>query len=319
MAGDWDAKGCFIYAASYYDNYYGGMAFFGTGGSQSEMTSALSDPYIRLEGECLEECSPETRDLTTEEGCKAEADERGLTTEASDMTFAGAWEADGCYMYASSYENGYYDGRVYFGTGGNKEDKSANFCDDQIHLRVGVCGEEIPQKDCSIACSAETRDLTTEEGCRAEAEERGLATDANFAGDWEVNGCYMYDSSYENGYYNGLVYFGTGGSDEDKTSAFCDDSIHIRVGVCGEEIPQVDCSVPCSAETRDLTTEEGCKAEADERGLTTEASDMTFAGAWEADGCFMYVSSYYDGYYDGRVYFGTGGSKEKKSADFCDD
>jgi hypothetical protein len=46
---------------------------------------------------------------------------------------------------------------------------------------------------------------------------------------------------------------------------------------------------------------------------------MTFAGAWEADGCFMYVSSYYDGYYDGRVYFGTGGSKEEKSADFCDD
>jgi hypothetical protein len=51
MAGDWDAKGCFQFGANH---FYSGMAFYGTGGSESEVTSALSDPYIRLKGDCID-------------------------------------------------------------------------------------------------------------------------------------------------------------------------------------------------------------------------------------------------------------------------
>jgi len=107
----------------------------------------------------------------------------------------------------------------------------------------------------------------------------------------------MYVSSHYDGYFDGRVYFGTGGSKEEKSAAFCDDSIHIRVGVCGEEIPQIDCSEPIvepSCTEFDLTTEEGCKAEALARGLTWNDEDQVFAGDWEANGCFEYVSSYYN-------------------------
>jgi hypothetical protein len=74
--------------------------------------------------------------LTTEEGCKAEAIERGLSWDAPNQDFAGAWEANGCFMYQSSYSDGYYNGRAYFGTGGSNEDKLADFCVDDIHLRI---------------------------------------------------------------------------------------------------------------------------------------------------------------------------------------
>jgi hypothetical protein len=110
----------------------------------------------------------------------------------------------------------------------------------------------------------------------------------------------------------------------------------MRMSNCGEDIPQIDCSEPVvdpvvepvveeeQCYERDLTTEAGCRAEAEERGYSTDVNngdsgDQTFAGAWEANGCFVYVSSYYDGYYDGRAYFGTGGSAEEKLADFCID
>jgi hypothetical protein len=63
---------------------------------------------------------------------------------------------------------------------------------------------------------------------------------------------------------------------------------------------------------RDLTTEDGCAAEALERGLTLGGDGQPFAGVWEAHGCFMYDSTYYDGYYNGMAWFGTGGSQSQK-------
>jgi hypothetical protein len=82
--------------------------------------------------------------LTTLEGCKAEALERGLTWDAEGQDFAGEWEADGCFEYVSTYSDGYYNGRAYFGTGGSVEDKTSDFCLDDIHLRIVNCGETVP-------------------------------------------------------------------------------------------------------------------------------------------------------------------------------
>jgi hypothetical protein len=74
------------------------------------------------------------------------------------------------------------------------------------------------------------------EGCKAEAIERGLSWNAEgqeFAGAWEVDGCFRYESSYENGDFNGFAYFGTGGTDETKTQDLC--SPHIRLLINGGE------------------------------------------------------------------------------------
>jgi hypothetical protein len=80
--------------------------------------------------------------LTTVEGCKAEAVELGLKWDDGDQEFAGEWEVDGCYYYVSSYQDGYYNGRAYFGTGGSDEDKLSDFCVDDIHVRIGNCSYE---------------------------------------------------------------------------------------------------------------------------------------------------------------------------------
>jgi hypothetical protein len=82
------------------------------------------------------------RDLTTVEGCKAEAIARGLTWDAEGQDFAGEWELDGCYEYNSSYTDGLYNGRAYFGTGGSDEDKLAPVKDPNIHIRIEGCGAE---------------------------------------------------------------------------------------------------------------------------------------------------------------------------------
>jgi hypothetical protein len=52
-------------------------------------------------------------------------------------------------MYQSTYSDGYYNGRAYFGTGGSNEDKLADFCVDDIHLRISNCGVNLPQKSCT--------------------------------------------------------------------------------------------------------------------------------------------------------------------------
>jgi hypothetical protein len=58
--------------------------------------------------------------------------------------------------------------------------------------------------------------------------------DQVFAGEWEVNGCFYYESWYADGYYDGRAYFGTGGPSESKLSTFCVDDIHVRIGGCEE-------------------------------------------------------------------------------------
>jgi hypothetical protein len=112
--------------------------------------------------------------------------------------------------------------------------------------------------------------MTTEAGCRAEVEERGYPTNSSFAGNsGYAPGCHIYDSNA----YGGRAYFGTGGTDDEKLDYLC--SPHIRVGGCGEDVERGWCEgdpIPEPAcDERDLTTEEGCKAEVIERGLTWNA------------------------------------------------
>jgi hypothetical protein len=85
--------------------------------------------------------------LTTLEGCKAEALERGLTWDAPNQDFAGEWEVDGCFMYEASYADGYYNGRAYFGTGGDSASKTQDLCSP--HIRLDVCGEQ-RQVPCAV-------------------------------------------------------------------------------------------------------------------------------------------------------------------------
>jgi hypothetical protein len=53
-------------------------------------------------------------------------------------------------------------------------------------------------------------------------------------------------------------------------------------------------------------------------GLQWNDGDQVFAGDWEVSGCFLYVDTYSDGYYNGRAYFGTGGSDSDKLVNFCE-
>jgi len=145
-------------------------------------------------------------------------------------------------MYESSYSDGYYNGRAYFGTGGDPSTKTADLCSP--HIRLETCGgqSQVPcagewNGDAKPANYPPMRDLTTEEGCASEALERGLTLGGDgqpFAGEWDAHGCFMYDSTHFEGYYNGMAWFGTGGNLKEKMVGL--DTPYIRLGAFGEYV-----------------------------------------------------------------------------------
>jgi len=106
FADDHSTKGCYFYASGTYEN----MAFFGTGGSTSQMQSSVSSPKTRMECE-----APCGASISSQSDCEAAASSRGLELGGGGYEFADDHSTKGCYFYAS----GTYENMAFFGTGGS--------------------------------------------------------------------------------------------------------------------------------------------------------------------------------------------------------
>ena len=123
FAGTFRTKGCY----SYESGKYKGMAYFGTGGTESEMAAVPAPPKYRMP------CAPSAPD--TQPGLAAisevEGDAQCNTPEAcadaaaadESLTYVDAkkkYGTKGCYAYST----GNYAGSVYFGMGGTTDEEN---------------------------------------------------------------------------------------------------------------------------------------------------------------------------------------------------
>jgi len=151
----------------------------------------------------------------------------------------------------------------------------------------------------------------------------------DFSGDFGTKGCYTYTS----GKYEGRAYYGTGGTAADRKKIL--ESPKARVAghdQCGgidqsmtatstTETPSSDVSTPTTnkaataaeAHSPSSSSEcqssqpyslEACKVAAERLGLQTGGTGWDFSGDFGTKGCYTYTS----GKYEGRAYYGTGGT-----------
>lgn len=110
FAGNYPTKGCYFY--SYGSSDYGGVAFYGLGGSEAEnMEANLGDSKYRIPGyDCQTSYAPSSM-----ESCLQATLLQGLYVGGKGYEFASSSHSTkGCYMYSS----GSYYGYSYYGLGG---------------------------------------------------------------------------------------------------------------------------------------------------------------------------------------------------------
>ena len=156
----------------------------------------------------------------------------------------------------------------------------------------------------------------TKDECAAAADAQGLQQGGagyDFAGPFRTKGCYSYDS----GKYQGMAYFGTGGTESEmaavpappKYRIPCAPSSPNMPPPVGENDPNQQQGIAVNSEVEgdaQCNTEDSCEAAAVAQGLTYVDAKPNRATM----GCYTYSS----GNYAGSVYFGKGGTDEENNA-----
>lgn len=132
FAGSHGTKGCYSYSSGAYK----GMAFYGTGGSDSQSKAAVSAPKMRVPGA---DCGKQTCAPYSEEACKQAATDLGLSLGGGGSEFAGSHSTKGCYTYISGSK---YKGMAFFGRGGSSADRNTTL--DSRYKKM----KRVPGADC---------------------------------------------------------------------------------------------------------------------------------------------------------------------------
>lgn len=140
----------------------------------------------------------------------------------------------------------------------------------------------------------------TEDTCRHTCRSLGLHlgyVGGSWAGNFATKGCYMYSENdkQNSNRYKGQCYFGTGGTLSEKTA---------HPAAPKYRVPGSQCE-PCEP-----YTEQACLRAALMMGLRIGGYPYEFAGSYSTKGCYYY----YDGDYEGRAYYGLGGTIEQNAA-----
>ena len=153
----------------------------------------------------------------------------------------------------------------------------------------------------------------TQDECAAAADAQGLQQGGagyDFAGPFGTKGCYSYDS----GKYQGMAYFGTGGTESEMAAVPAPPKYRIPCAPSAPNMPppvgehhdpnmQPGLAVNSDVEgDAQCNTEDSCEAAAVAEGLTY----VTAKTEYTTKGCYGYSS----GSYAGNVYFGMGGTDD---------
>ena len=145
-----------------------------------------------------------------------------------------------------------------------------------------------------LTSQAIAKNINTSADCKTAAKAKGLKLGGKgyaFSGGYGTKGCY----AYKGGKYNGRAYFGTGGSKAQMAAKLRAPKYRISLA-SGNKVEANGIKI--------------CKAAAKAKGLKLGGKGYAFSGGYATKGCYAYKG----GKYNGRAYFGTGGSKAQMAA-----
>jgi hypothetical protein len=177
--GEWEDKGCYFFPADH--PLYPGEAYFGTGGSCSELRITPQAGALRMscDGTTLPPFDPTKCPgelCITMEGCQAAALAMGLKLGSPDYPFAGDYPIKGCTYFPAT--DPLYPGEAYWGSGASICGQlRADPTDGSIRLGCdGAIDLEDPE-----ATEATVETETTEEPVEIEETDAPFETEATDA------------------------------------------------------------------------------------------------------------------------------------------